>query len=250
METSTARRTRPRLAAYLGGTALTLLASACSSPSLQAAPARGEASAAVTPWRGQLTTSTPRPKYAGSTNPADPPLVITNRYELVVPMSVTSRKLPTKWKPQAWYARVTAAAGQQGQKKAVDPSQPSLGSGLSWNFRDASVKMLAISEAFDGLGRAVFIQCFAQGFEPTSEQASARIAAVFSLCASADFPGSQTSTVRAWVMREEPLVMADLRKHPNAMSITSPVPTFGTGTYWLSAGTVGSYGYTIELMIR
>jgi len=177
--------------------------------------------------------------------------VITNKYESGAPPSLVSSKLPTNWNPQAWYVRVTEAAGQQGKKEVVDPTQPSLGSFLSWNFRDANVKTLSILEGFDdSRGPGSWIRCSAQGFEPTSQQASARIAAVFSLCASADFPGSQTSTVRAWVMREEPLVLAYLRKHPNATTIESPVPTFGTGTYWISAAVVDSTGYTIVLIIR
>ena len=160
------------------------------------------------------------------------------------------KNLPTGWKTfSSWDAKMVTMAGANAKVidlpgGADDPGDRTVG--RDWaapGFRE-----LAFSIGEDKNHTPITISCFADGYNAGNAEADSAIEELFRQCASADFPGAETTEPQQWIQETLANFFEKERKAPHASADPS-IEEFGDGRYGIGAGYLPTYGLTIELNI-
>lgn len=160
------------------------------------------------------------------------------------------QNLPTGWKTfSSWDAKLVTMAGANAKAivlhgGAEDPGEITVG--RDWaapGFRELS---FSIGEDKNHTPTSIF--CGADGYNAGNAEADSAIEELFRQCASADFPGADTTGPEQWILGTLANFLEKERKAPDASAGTS-AKEFGDGHYGIGAGYIPAYGLTIELYI-
>jgi hypothetical protein len=221
---------------------LGLACTACSSSS----PGTGDSAAAyATPSPGPASASSPAPDSGSSSS------------RTVVP--VTSplpafKNLPAGWHSfDSWTKRVAELAGPKvvASSGLEDPGNPQNGYVASWTWSAASTggQTMAIVVYEDTHKNPIQIRCALGGPDPSSASVAATARSLFSLCASADFPGADTAAAQRWMPGRLATVMAAQRRDPKSAVYVGIYP-FGGAVYRLGGDYTPEDGLSLFLQIE
>jgi len=161
------------------------------------------------------------------------------------------KNLPTGWKTfSSWDAKLATMAGANAKAivlhgGAEDPGEITVG--RDWaapGFRE-----LSFSIGEDKNHTPTTIACFADGYNAGNAEADSAIEELFRQCASADFPGADTTRSEQWMLGALANFFEKERKAPDVSAGTS-IKEFGDGRYGIGAGYIPGYGLSIELSIQ
>jgi hypothetical protein len=133
---------------------------------------------------------------------------------------------------------------------ATDAGRPASGEdekGLTWvepGFRD-----LSFGVAEDLSHTPTLISCSADGYNPGDAGADSAIEELFRQCASADFPGADTTVAEQWMLGNLANFFEEQRKAPHARAGSS-IKEIGEGRYLMETGYLPPYGLEVILNIE
>lgn len=154
--------------------------------------------------------------------------------------------LPEGWNPTSWISDVVAFTGQS---TPTEPS-PNLNFSQTWTKTTLQVsKGLSVFMARTSTGRPTMIQCSATGFDPKDVVADAQVLTDMTLCATADFPGSDGAAAAPWVTKQVGYILKDLTTMTTGQHLECATPSFGTGVYLMAAQVLDGQGPIVTLNV-